>query len=90
MKLLETITVNLPQGLHLRSAAQLVQIVNRFHSHIKVQKGENRIDARSILSLLALAALPGSELMFYFDGEDAEEAARTIRNFLEREGGRQM
>jgi phosphotransferase system HPr (HPr) family protein len=85
MQLLETVTINIPQGLHLRAAARLIQIVHQFQSHIRVQKGESRVDARSILSLLALAAEPGSELRFYFDGDDALAAAKAIRDFLEKE-----
>jgi phosphotransferase system HPr (HPr) family protein len=87
MQLLETVTVRIPQGLHLRAAAHLVEIVHRFTSHIKVQRGEKRVDARSLLSLLTLAAQPGSELMFYFDGEDARKASKAIRDYLEKEGG---
>ncbi|HTC19323.1 MAG TPA: HPr family phosphocarrier protein [bacterium] len=90
MLLLETVTVKIPQGLHLRAAAHLVEIVHRFRSHIKVQKGETRVDARSLLSLLTLAAQPGSELIFYFDGEDAPAASKAIRNYLEKEGGHEM
>jgi phosphotransferase system HPr (HPr) family protein len=90
MLLLEKVTVRLPQGLHLRAAAHLVEIVHRFQSRIKVQKEEKRVDARSLLSLLTLAATPGSELVFYFDGEDAPAAAKAIRDYLEREGGREI
>lgn len=84
MQLLETVTIHISQGLHLRAAAHLVQVVHQFNSRIKVQKGERRADARSILDLLALAAGPGSELMFYFEGEDAPAAAKAIRDFLEK------
>jgi phosphotransferase system HPr (HPr) family protein len=90
MLLLETITVRIPQGLHLRPAAHLVEIVHRFNCHIKVQKGEKRVDARSLLSLLTLAAQPGSELIFYFDGEDAQAAEKAIRDYLEKEGGHEL
>ncbi len=90
MLLLETVTLKIPEGLHLRAAAHLVQIVHRFQCHIKVQKREKRVDARSILSLLALAAAPDSELMFYFDGEDAQEASKAIRDFLEKEGASEI
>ncbi len=88
MQLLETVTVRIPQGLHLRAAAHLVEIVHRFHSHIKVQKDEKKVDARSLLSLLTLAATPGSELLIYLDGEDAPAAAKTIRDYLELKGAR--
>ncbi len=90
MQLLETVTVRIPNGLHLRAAAHLVEIVHQFQSHIKVQKDNKRVDARSLLSLLTLAATPGSELVFYLDGEDAPEAAKTIRDYLERKGAKEI
>ncbi len=87
MKLFEKITIRRTLGLHLRTAAHLVKITREFQCRIKIQKGEIRVDARSLLDLLTLGAQTGSELALYFDGKDAAEASMAVRAFLEEEPG---
>jgi phosphotransferase system HPr (HPr) family protein len=52
-----------------------------------VQKGDKRVEARSLLGLLTLAAEPGNELQVFIDGEDAEETSNALRKFFEEEVG---
>ncbi len=86
MSLSQKIKVTHPQGLHLRVAAQLVLVVRKYHSHVFVQKGLELINARSVLCLLQLAAVFGSELTFILDGDDAKQALEAIQKFLENRG----
>ena len=88
MQVLEAVNVRIPEGLHLRSAARLVQLIQRFKSRVAVQRGETRVDARSILGLLGLSARQGSQLIFYFEGEDALAAAWAVRDFFIHHGSR--
>ncbi|MDG2460141.1 MAG: HPr family phosphocarrier protein [Luminiphilus sp.] len=69
------ITVINPLGLHARPAAKLVECASRFSSDIKLGHQEKDIDAKSIMSVLMLAAPMGAELTLSVTGED-EVAAR--------------
>jgi phosphotransferase system HPr (HPr) family protein len=74
------VTVLMPLGLHLRPADMLVKTASGFQSKIELARpGDNeRFDAKSILSLLTVAAIQGTELTVRAIGEDAEEAVNEI------------
>lgn len=61
-------------GLHARAAARFVHLANRFKARISVSKENSRVDGKSILGLLTLAAAKGSRLRLAVDGEDEEQA----------------
>ena len=67
-------------GLHARAAAQLVRLANTFKSEISIARTDNgtAADAKSILSVLNLAAAMGTELLIEADGEDAPSAIEAI------------
>lgn len=69
-----------PLGLHARAAAQLVRLASRFQSNIKLFRTDNNViaDAKSILSVLTLAAAKGTELKLKIDGNDEQEAFQSI------------
>ncbi len=83
MKLFKIVKVQRSLGLHLRDAANLIKVIQKFHCRIKVQKGDARVDGRSLLGLLTLEAREGTELAVYIDGADALEALEAIRKYLE-------
>ena len=51
-------------GLHARPAALFVQTTNRFKSSVKVHKGDQEVDGKSIMGLMMLAAEEGSTLSY--------------------------
>ncbi len=59
-------------GLHARAAAQLVRLAGTFESKIKIIRKESQIyaDAKSILSVLTLAASKGTDLIIEVEGAD--------------------
>jgi phosphotransferase system HPr (HPr) family protein len=61
-------------GLHARAAARFVHLANRFESRISVFKEDSRVDGKSILGLLTLAACRGTRLRLAADGRDEREA----------------
>lgn len=61
-------------GLHARAAARFVHLANRFESRVGVRHGEVRVDGKSILGLLTLAAGCGSRIELSADGDDEERA----------------
>lgn len=65
-------------GLHARAAAKLVHMAARFSADVKVRKGDEEVDAKSILGVLLLAAPKGSHVTITADGSDEEEAVRSI------------
>jgi phosphotransferase system HPr (HPr) family protein len=75
-----TLRVTNTLGLHARAAAQLVRLANTFCSNITVRRTDNGVaaNAKSILSVLNLAAALGVDLQFIADGEDEAEALAAI------------
>ena len=67
-------------GLHARAAAQLVRLAADFESSVTLFRADRNIfaNAKSILSVLALAAAKGTELLITVDGEDEEAALKEI------------
>lgn len=67
-------------GLHARAAAQLVRLAGRFQSSVKLFRTDNNVmaDAKSILSVLTLAASKGTELELNVEGEDEDKAFQSI------------
>lgn len=73
-----------PLGLHARAAAQLVRLAGRFKSSVKLRRADNGVvaDAKSILSVLTLAASKGIELEIEVEGADEAEALRAIEEIF--------
>ncbi len=65
-------------GLHARPAMQLVELANRYSSKIEVSNGTLTVDAKSIMSVMRLAAVKGTVLKITADGEDAGEAVDVL------------
>ena len=65
-----------PLGLHARAAAQLVRVAGKYRSNITISRQDSAVsaNAKSILSLLALAAPLGTDLLIEADGADEQEA----------------
>ena len=68
-------------GLHARAAAQLVRLASSFQSRIKLTRADNAViaEAKSILSVLTLAAARGTELELEVDGPDEQQAFDSIK-----------
>lgn len=75
-----------PLGLHARAAAQLVRLAGGFKSSIKLMRNDNSVvaDAKSILSVLTLAAGKGVELKVTVEGEDEEKAFEAVKDIFAR------
>ena len=70
-------------GIHARPAAVLVQAAKDFSSTIYFKKGSDRINAKSIMGILTLAATYGTEIIIAAEGEDEEKAVETIAHLFE-------
>jgi phosphocarrier protein HPr len=71
-------------GLHARAAAQLVRLASGFQSKIKLVRTDNSViaDAKSILSVLTLAASKGVELEIEIEGEDEQTAFEAVQEIF--------
>jgi phosphocarrier protein HPr len=79
----QTVTIVNRAGIHARPAAVLVQSAKDFNSNIFFEKGSDRINAKSIMGILTLAATYGTELKIIAEGEDEEQAVQTIVRLFE-------
>ena len=71
-------------GIHARPAALFVKTANRFTSDIFVEKDGEKVNGKSIMGLMMLAAGPGSKLVVYAEGPDAAKALVEIENLVKR------
>lgn len=69
-------------GLHARAASKLVQSASRFDSQVWLSHGGKRINAKSIMGVLLLAAPCGSRLTLEVDGPDADAATEAIAGLV--------
>ena len=70
-------------GLHARAAAVFVRLTSKFDSKILVRKGDFEIDGKSILGVLSLAAINGTEIEIATTGSDADDAMNQIGELIE-------
>ena len=78
-----SVTVANKLGLHARAAARFVHLASRFQSHVKVTRGWQTMDGKSIMGILLLAAATGTVLIVSTDGEDEQEALDSLCGFIE-------
>jgi phosphocarrier protein HPr len=69
-------------GLHARAAAKLVHTSARFKSEIKIRKGDEEVDGKSILGILLLAAGRGTTIHVSADGPDERDALDAIEALI--------
>lgn len=71
-------------GLHARPSARLTQLASSFKSSVFMSRNGRRVNAKSIMGVMLLAAGPGSTVVLRVDGEDAEAAADAAAALFER------
>jgi phosphocarrier protein HPr len=79
-----TVTIKNPLGLHARAAAQLVRMANSFSSRIEIRRHDNNIsaNAKSILSVLYIAAAFGVTISIRTEGDDESAAADAVEGLF--------
>ncbi len=78
----ENVQVQNRLGLHARAAARFVHLANSFESRISVTKEGARVDGKSILGLLTLAAAKGTRLHLSADGPDEQKAIEELAKLV--------
>jgi len=70
-------------GLHARAAAKFVKMANRFKASVKIRKDDVQIDGKSILGILTLAAVQGTEITLTITGEDEKHAMKALVHLIQ-------
>ena len=77
------LTIKNPEGLRASRAAMFVQVAGGFTSQIFVEKGNKKINAKSIMGVLSLGAGRGDAIRVFISGVDEKEAAAAIMELIE-------
>ncbi len=73
-----TVAIRNKLGLHARAAVKFVNLANRFGASVKIVKGGDEIDGKSILGILTLAATQGTSIRLVVSGKDEEAAMAAL------------
>src|SRR5881409_3814655 len=84
VKITKELTVINKLGIHARPAAMFVRTANRFDCEIFVEKDGEKVNGKSIMGLMMLAAGPGSKLLLYAEGDDAARAVVELEALVRR------
>lgn len=81
-KITKEVIVQNAQGLHARPAALFVQIASKYSSVVTIQKGDEKVNGKSIMGLLTLGVQLGAKVILEVDGEDADKVIVELENLL--------
>ncbi|GMV48363.1 MAG: hypothetical protein AMXMBFR66_37610 [Pseudomonadota bacterium] len=81
------ITITNKLGLHARASAKLTKLAGSFKSQVFLSRSGRRVNAKSIMGVMMLAAGVGSEIEIEIDGEDEQAALAALRALIEGKFG---
>ena len=81
------VTISNKLGLHARASAKLTKLAASFRSEIHLSRAGRRVNAKSIMGVMMLAAGPGTEVEIEAEGADEEAAAAALRGLIEARFG---
>ena len=71
-----------PQGIHARPASIFVQTATKFKSKVQIQAKGKTVDAKSILMIMSMGLVKGTEITIVADGPDEAEAAKALKDLV--------
>jgi phosphocarrier protein HPr len=74
-------------GMHARAATRFVQVANRYHADVDVEKDGQTVNGKSIMGVLMLVAAQGSVIKVRARGDDAEEAMVALAELIHSKFG---
>ena len=81
------ISISNKLGLHARASAKLTKLAGGFKSEVHLSRNGRRVNAKSIMGVMMLAAGLGSEIEIETDGEDEQAAMDALRSLVESKFG---
>jgi phosphocarrier protein HPr len=82
-----SISINNKLGLHARASAKLSKLAGSFKSDIHISRNGRRVNAKSIMGVMMLAAGMGTEIEIDADGADEQQAVEALRGLIEAKFG---
>ncbi len=79
------ILVRCESGLHNKQATYFVQKANEFNSMIWLESGSRKMNAKSLLGIMSLGIVTGTEVTLTAEGTDAEAAVTALETLLQRD-----
>jgi len=80
----QEITIINKLGLHARAAAKLVKLSSTFEASIEIEKDGQKVNSKSIMGVMMLAASCGSNVTLYADGQDERAAINALVDLINR------
>jgi len=65
-------------GLHARASAKFVNTASQYTSQIEISRGDKKVNGKSIMGIMMLAATKGTELELHIDGDDEQVASSAL------------
>jgi phosphocarrier protein HPr len=82
-----SLSINNKLGLHARASAKLSKLAGSFRSDIHISRNGRRVNAKSIMGVMMLAAGMGTEIEIDADGADEQQAVEALRGLIEAKFG---
>ena len=82
-----TTTIENQAGIHARPASLFVQTASKFKSKVQIKAKGKTVDAKSILMIMSMGLVKGTEITISADGYDEVEAVRTLRDLVDAKFG---
>ncbi|MDR1859160.1 MAG: HPr family phosphocarrier protein [Treponema sp.] len=79
----QIVTISNRAGIHARPAAMVVQTTKDFKSNVYIEKGQDRISAKSIIGVITLGATYGTKIKIIAEGEDEQAAVDALVRLFE-------
>lgn len=78
----DEVTICNKLGLHARAAAKFVATASGFDAEIEIEKDGKKVNGKSIMGVMMLAASKGTKIKLFIDGSDAEPAMEKIKSLV--------
>ena len=77
-----TVTIENKTGIHARPASVFVQTASKFKSMVQIQAKGKTVDAKSILMIMSMGLVKGTEMTISADGPDEAEAVKALQDLV--------
>jgi len=81
-ELARTIEITNKLGMHARAAAKFVNLASTFNSKVQIEKNGQKVDGKSIMGVMMLAAAKGTEITLYITGDDAGTCIKDLESLI--------
>ena len=83
----EVVTIENKTGIHARPASIFVQTATKFKSKVQIQAKGKTVDAKSILMIMSMGLVKGTEITIVADGPDEADAVKALKDLVDYKFG---